>query len=179
MNNTRWLRIALILALLLGVLAAPFAAPATASAQSGGYTVPVTGGAEGFAGEEGTFTGSLSINGFGAQGSNLLLQGLLDGVITDASLSPIGNVKRLVAAPVADIAANCDGISLILEPLGADQAGYPIALNAIRVKAGDLGAVTKAQQELLCNAGRLSDRDLPPAVVANLLNQLMAALGKK
>lgn len=177
--NNRWLHVVLTMALLLGVLAGSIAAPATASAQSGGYTVPVTGGAEGFAGEPGAFTGSLSIYGFGAQGSDLLLQGLLDGQITDSSLSPIGNVKRLVAAPVADIEADCDGLRLILEPLGVDQVGYPIALEAIRVKAGDLGAVTKAQQDLLCQAGRLSDRNLPPAVVANLLNQLMAALGRK
>jgi len=176
--TTRWLRMMLAMALLFGALAAPFTAPATAAAQSGGYTVPVTGGADGFA-KDATFAGSLAITSFGAQGSDLLLQGLLDGEIRDASLSPIGNVKLRVAAPVADIQADCDGLLLLVKPLGADVAGYPITLDAIRVKAGDLGAVTKAQQDLLCNAGRLSDRNLPPAVVAQLLNQLMAALSKK
>ena len=173
------LRMMPAMALLLGVLAAPFAAPATAAAQGGGYTVPATGGVDGFAREEASFAGSLSIAGFGAQGSDLLLQGMLDGVIRDASLSPIGNVKLRVATPVADIQADCDGILLILAPLDPDVAGYPLVLDAIRIKAGDLGATTKAQTELLCNAGRLSDRNLSPAVVAQLLNQLMAAFGKK
>lgn len=172
--NMRWLSVALICALLVGTMAAPAAGQSSAS----GYSLPVAGGVEGFAREDRSFGGSLTISSFGAQGSDLLLQGMLDGEIRDASLSPIGNVKLRVAAPVADIAADCDGIQLIVNPLKVDEANSPIVLDAIRIKAGDLGAVTKAQQDLLCNAGRLSDRNLPPAVVARLLNQLMAALSK-
>jgi hypothetical protein len=165
------LRIILLIALLLGAAIAP----ATTQAQSGGITVPVTGGVLSFVGDAGFFDGTLLITSFAKEGSTLLVKGLIDGTVSDGQRSPIGNVRRELALPVTQIEGSCDGLRLVLEPLGPDVSPYQIVLDPIALDARG-GTGGQELGNLLCAGGRVAAHNAPLGSMAGLLNQILRAL---
>jgi hypothetical protein len=166
--NVRGLKIALVFVLLLSALAVPVAA----QQQSTGYTVPVTGEAPSFTAETVNFGGTLLIASFDWEGSTLLVKGRLDGTITDGGRSAIGNIRREVVLPVAYVEGGCEGISLVLEPLGPEVSEYMFFLSPVLLD----GSTQPRAEKLLCAAGHLVDNHAPASALANLLNQVLRAL---
>jgi hypothetical protein len=165
------LRVVLLFALLFGAALAPLAA----EAQTAGVTVPVTGGVVSFVGDAGFFDGTLLITSFAKDGSTLLVKGLIDGTVSDGQRSPIGNVRRELALPVTQIEGSCDGLRLVLDPLGPDVSPYLILLDPISLEArGYTGG--KELDHLLCAASRVAASNAPLGSMANLLNQILRAL---
>jgi hypothetical protein len=166
------LRIVLLLALLLGAALAPVAA----GAQTAGFTVPVTGGVLSFVGDAGFFDGTLLITSFAKDGSTLLVKGAIDGTVSDGQRSPIGNVRRELALPVIAIEGSCDGLRLVLEPLGPDVSPYQIVLDPISLDARGYIGGSPQLNNLLCAAGRVATHNAPLGSMAPLLNQILRAL---
>lgn len=169
--NTHWLQIALIVVLLVGTVVAP----AAAKDQSPAYTVDVNGSVPSFVGEPGIFIGTFRMTGFVAQDSTLLVQALLDGTISDGDRSTIGNIRRELAFPVAQVWGGCDSVSVKLQPLGADVSEYTIVLNPILFE--DRGQ-TKKIDKLLCTVGELVEEGAEARTMAKALNRVLRELSQ-
>jgi hypothetical protein len=173
--KVRWLSIVLIIALLMGAVAAPV----SAQDRSPGYTVSVTGGIQSLVGDAGTFEGTLTLTSFDLQGSDIAVNGLLDGTLFDAAKSPIGNIRSVfVTLPVETIRGSCERLLLQLGPVGPEATDSDIALNPIVLDfRADFGT-GKLLGNLLCTVARLLDNEGPPSGIANLLNQILRVLSK-
>lgn len=171
--RVRWLGITLLLAVLVTA-----AVPVSTQAQSSGYTVPVTGDVQSFAGSAGTFNGSLTLTQFKRRGSNLTVDGVLDGTIVSPDKSPIGNVRsEPVSISVLDVQGTSEDLRMTLGPVAETESQLTIYLEPIVIKSG-IQPDNKQLANLLRAANRLVDGNSPPSGLASLLNQILRVLSK-
>ena len=160
-----------LLAIASALLVTPFSA--SAKPRTGSVSVPVAGTATG-----GTFNGTYTITRFAkTSGGGLNAIGTLSGTVTDALGNTIATVtNQAVAVPVTQAAGSCNILDLTLGPLHLDLLGLIIDLNQVHL-------TITAQQgggllgDLLCAVANLLNGGNPLGSLANLLNQILGALG--
>ena len=158
-----------LLAIASALLVTPFSA--SAKPRTGSVTVPVTGTATG-----GTFDGTYTITRFAKQNGQLMAIGTLSGTVTNTATGVTQAVSQAVAVPVTQAAGTCNILDLTLGPLHLDLLGLIIDLNQVHL-------TITAQQgggllgNLLCAVANLLNGGNPLGSLANLLNQILGALG--
>jgi len=152
------------------VLAPRLASTAFAAPKTGSPTLPVTG-----TGAAGTFLGNFTIDRFVASGGALNAVGTLTGAFT-----PVGGTaqqigQQAVTLPVIlpQSSGSCQILHLVLGPLDLDLLGLKVHLDQVVL---DITAQS-GPGNLLCAIAALLDSNGALASLAQLLNQLLGALG--
>jgi hypothetical protein len=160
----------LMAAVMLGTL---LLVPATAQAANA-PTIPVTG-----SGPTQTFAGSLTIDRFVRQGSQILAVGTLDGILTNTVTGVQTTITDLaVRLPIlGTTTATCDILHLELGPLDLDLLGLVIHLDRIVLDITAVPGPGNLLGNLLCAIAGLLDGGGPLARLTGLLNQLLMLLG--
>ena len=160
----------LMAAVMLGTL---LLVPATAQAANA-PTIPVTG-----SGPTQTFTGSLTIDRFVRQGSQILAVGTLSGTVRDLAGNVVTTITDLaIRLPIlGTTTATCDILHLELGPLDLDLLGLVIHLDRIVLDITAVPGAGNLLGNLLCAIAGLLDNGGALAGLTALLNRLLMLLG--
>lgn len=151
-------------------LATPVTASAAAPARSAGLSVPVTG-----SGTNATFAGTFDIQRFQASGGRLWAVGTLAGTLTNTATGATAAVSQPIQMPVsAD--QSCQILNLTLGPLDLNLLGLMVHLNQVVLTITAQQGSGNLLGNLLCAVAGLLDNNSSLTAIANLLNQILAAL---
>jgi hypothetical protein len=137
---------------------------------------PVTGGTQ-----PGTFDGTFDVTRFSTSGGQLLVTGVLNGLVTfaDGTTQEVTNQTATTTASVAQ--ASCRILELDLGPLNLDLLGLVIDLSDVHLDITAQRGPGNLLGNLLCAIAGLLDGGLPTGTaltqLVNLLNQLLGLLG--
>jgi len=129
----------------------------------------------------GTLSGVLSLTKFYVQNGALVADGVLNGTLTDASLSggsaPITN-QQVTALPVSSLSGSCQILNLTLGPLDLNLLGLQVHLNTVVLNITAQPGPGNLLGNLLCSVAGLLNGGLGGVLnqIADLLNQILAAL---
>jgi len=151
-------------------LSAVVLAPAGAAAQGPvrPVTLPVVGTVPG----GGTFAGTLTLTRFVAQDGQLMVLGVVSGLLTNAA-GVVTTVVSTIAAPVAITAASCSILHLDLGPLDLNLLGLQVNLSEIVLDITAQSGAGNLLGNLLCTVTGLLDA----GALAQTLNQILRILG--
>ncbi len=150
------------------------AAPAAAQGMTNLTRLPVAGTVV----VGGTFDGTLKITRFDTQGGRLTAVGSLNGTLTDSGGSPVGTATDVpVTLAVQVVSGSCDGLSLVLGPQSVELLGRQVSLGRALLEFSPDSHAGNLIGNLLCAVGRLLDSNASLNAVAQLLNQILRALG--
>jgi hypothetical protein len=170
--KTRLLTLALTLALLGLVVAAP--AGAGAQTTNPLANIPIVGTLLG----GGTFSGTLNITNFAVQNGELVAQGLLNGVLTDAAgvAHNITNVAVTLPVDLLQTTGSCTILHLVLGPLDLNLLGLMVHLDRVVLDITAQSGPGNLLGNLLCNIAHLLDSNAANRALANALNRLLGGL---
>jgi hypothetical protein len=170
-------RIVLGVATLLAVVSTATVHPAAAKdPASTALSVPVVGTAT-----SGTITGALNgtatITKFVASQGQLTAVGTLTGTVTDATgaVRSIATTFSTQLAPTA-VTASCEILHLDLGPINLNVLGLAVQTNEIVLDIAAVPGAGNLLGNLLCSVANLLNGSGGLAGIANLLNQILAAL---
>jgi hypothetical protein len=162
-------------------LLAPLAASAAGMDKGQGLSFPVNVTSA----DQGTFTGTLQIRSFGAEGGNVFALGMLTGTLVDENgiVTPITHTVSLplilpgARANAKEISPQeiCPILHLELGPLDLDLLGLLVHLDKVVLDISAESGSGKLLGNLLCAITHLLDGS-NPSELANLLNQLLSLL---
>lgn len=168
---------AVLLAIASALVLAPFSAAAAPAAKpkAGAVTVPVTGTAS----NGSTFSGAYTITKFVSTASGgLNAVGTLSGTLTDPATGAVTSVtNQAVTVPVTQAAGSCQILDLTLGPLHLDLLGLVVDLNQVHLNITAQQGSGNLLGNLLCAVANLLNGGNPLGSLANLLNQILGALG--
>lgn len=163
---------AMVIALVATVVVAPLSAEAQSNTATHAVTTPVTGT---FAG--GTFHGRYTITRFVNRNGTLYAVGTLSGTLTNTAGKVIGTVSSVpVRLPVTNATATCPILTLKLGPLHLNLLGLVVNLNRVNLRITAQPGSGALLGNLLCTVANLLNGGAPLGSLANLLNQILAAL---
>lgn len=172
--TVRWLSMALIFGLLLGAVVTP----AAAQSKTSGLAVPVSGSVTNQQGGTNAFKGTLTITSFDKQGSSLVVNAELDGTISGADSTVIGNIRRFgVSAPENTVRASCDRLDMELYKIEVTTSGFNVKLDPVIVGISVKDYPNTKLDKLLCNLSKKLEKNSPAAAVASNLNQILREIG--
>ncbi len=148
-------------------LAMLLATPAALDAQSG-LSVPVTGTVVG----GGTFSGILNITSFAVQGGQVVATGTLTGTLTDVN-GVVTSIVTTITSVLTVTQATCDILNLTIGPISLNLLGLQVNVSQIVVTITAQSGPGNLLGNLLCSIANALNN---PGQLANLLNQLLAAL---
>jgi hypothetical protein len=153
-----------------GLASTATAAPPTRQA----VAVPITGTAPGQ-----TFAGTLNIERFTGQNGQLAAVGTVVGTLTNTTTGALTPVNQAVTMPVnlAQSAASCEILDLVLGPLDLNLLGLTVHLDTVHLNITAVPGAGNLLGNLLCAVAGLLDGPSPLNGVAALLNRLLAILG--
>lgn len=161
----------LALATLMFLGTALAATPALAQGNSGkttsAVTVPVTGSGAG-----GTFAGTLKFEQFAVNQGQVVANGLLSGIFTAAN-GTTTSIVQTVSLPVQIADPTCQILHLDLGPLSLNILGLQVNLSEVVLDITAQSGPGNLLGNLLCGVANLLNN---PTALANLLNQILAAL---
>jgi hypothetical protein len=158
-----------------------------AAATTNGLTIPVTGTVV----PAGSFKGNFNITRFGTDSSGQLVAvGMLTGTITDASEAVVGSVAQLISVPMTassrapstataaavttDQQTSCTILHLDTGgTISLNLLGLVVTINEIVIDISAVPGAGNLLGNLLCGVANLLNQ---PSGLANLLNQILAAL---
>jgi hypothetical protein len=107
----------------------------------------------------------------------LMAVGTLTGTLTNTATGAVTSVASNFSAPVTTQQASCQVLNLVLGPLHLDLLGLVVDLNQVVLTITAVPGSGNLLGNLLCSiAGLLNNPGGQTSGVANLLNQLLAAL---
>jgi hypothetical protein len=178
MTKSRLLPLFLALTLIgaLSFSATAVAAKPTAAAPAGaGLTVPINLPGT-IAGVAGAFDGTLTITKFALKDGQVLANGVLNGVVTQAgqTVGTLTNFKvNLPLAPLAPAA--CNILNLVLGPLHLNLLGLVVDLNQVVLNITAQPGPGNLLGNLLCSVAGLLDGGLGGGLTG-ILNNLLKAI---
>ena len=149
-------------------LTALIAAPATTSAASAPVTIPIVGTVL----QGGTFNGTLTLTSFGVQNGQVVANGTLSGVLTNAA-GTATSVLSTVTMPVSVAQATCQILHLDLGPLSLNLLGLQVDLSQVVLDITAQPGPGNLLGNLLCSVAGLLDS---PGGLSRLLNQILGIL---
>jgi len=155
------------LMLITAAIASPALISAQAPPQANAITVPITGSGGG-----GTFAGTFQLQRFAVSQGQLVANGVLSGVVTNAA-GATTSVFRTVSIPTAVGTATCQILHLDLGPLNLDLLGLQVDLSRIVLDITAQAGAGNLLGNLLCSVANLLN---DPNGLATLLNRILAAL---
>jgi len=164
------------LRLILLTLATGVLMPSVASAQTNPFqNIPIVGSIPGGS----TFTGTLDINRFVAQGGVLYAIGTLSGTLTDALGNVLGTITDVpIRLPITDTAgSSCQILHLELGPLDLDLLGLQVHLNRVVLDITAQQGPGNLLGNLLCSLASILDANGSLNAIVRQLNQILGSLG--
>ena len=153
-------------------LALSLMAPATiGAAPSGTLNIPISQALVGI----GTFTGQFAVNQFKIINGQLNAIGTLTGRITDTAGNLLGTIATTLTVPISNANGSCSILHLTLGPLDLDLLGLKVHLDQVVLDISAQPGPGNLLGNLLCQIADLLN-GTPSNLLANLLNQLLAAL---
>jgi len=139
-------------------------------------SVPVVGTATGTI--TGALNGTATITRFVASQGQLRAVGTLTGTITDAATGAVQSLATTFSVPIAPAAvtAACEILHLDLGPIDLNLLGLTVHTNEIVLDIAAVPGAGNLLGNLLCSVANLLNGNGGLAGVANLLNQILAAL---
>lgn len=163
-------RVALAALLVFGttlVVSHPVVAQAPTAPTASTITVPVTGSGGGS-----TFAGTFKLEQFAASQGGVVANGLLTGILTAAD-GTATSVVQTVSMPAQVGTSSCQILHLDLGPLNLNLLGLQVSLNEVVLDISAQPGAGNLLGNLLCSVTNLLNN---PSGLANLLNQILAAL---
>jgi hypothetical protein len=150
-------------------LTALVAAPATtlAAAQSP-VTIPIVGTIL----TGGTFNGALTLTSFAVQNGQVVANGTLSGVLTNAA-GAVTSVLATVTMPVSVTQTTCQILHLDLGPLSLNLLGLQVDLSQVVLDITAHSGAGNLLGNLLCSVAGLLDS---PGGLSRVLNQILGIL---
>jgi hypothetical protein len=159
----------------------------TAAAAAPALTVPVTGSFTDTSGGQGVFAGTFTPTKFAASHHKVLAIGTLTGTLTDSAGTALGTVSKTVstplvaptstqASPAALPAVGCQILDLRLQPLDLNLLGLTVHLDTVHINITAVPGPGNLLGNLLCAVAGLLDGGQLGALLASLLNQILAIL---
>jgi hypothetical protein len=170
MRGKRIISLVAVLALLSSVLVVPAALAQQTAPTRGAASVPITG-----SGQNSTFTGTYGIQRFVARNGQLVAIGTLTGTLTNTLTGVTKTVNRALALPIT-ASATCDILHLTLGPLDLNLLGLVVHLDQVVLDITAQSGPGNLLGNLLCAVAGLLDNNGPLGSIAQLLNQILAAL---
>jgi hypothetical protein len=164
MKKSKSTAVALILAMMTLLVGATQSTPVSAASA---ISIPITGSGSGA-----VFKGNFNLQKFAVKNGQVVAIGTIVGTLTDA-LGVVTNVLQNIALPVHVGQTTCDILHLDLGPLSIDLLGLQIDLSRIVLDITAQAGAGNLLGNLLCGVAGLLDQ---PSSLANLLNQILAAL---
>jgi hypothetical protein len=149
-------------------LTALIAAPATTSAASAPVTIPIVGTVL----QGGTFNGTMTLTSFGVQNGQVVANGTVSGVLTNAA-GTATSVLSTVTMPVGVAQATCQILHLDLGPLSLNLLGLQVDLSQVVLDITAQSGPGNLLGNLLCSVAGLLDS---PGGLSRLLNQILGIL---
>jgi hypothetical protein len=159
-----------VLALLASVLVVPVAVAQQTAAPTSGASVPITG-----SGTQSSFTGTFDIQRFVVRNGQLAAVGTLTGTLTNTLTGVTRTVSRALVLPVT-ASGTCDILHLTLGPLDLNLLGLMVHLDRVVLDITAQSGPGQLLGNLLCAVAGLLDNNASLASIAQLLNQILAAL---
>jgi hypothetical protein len=128
----------------------------------------------------GTFAGTFTPSKFSVVNGVLEATGLVKGTMTDANGSTLGTVSKTATIPVdrtnAADAVGCNILNLTLGPLNLNLLGLVVTLNQVHLVITAVPGAGNLLGNLLCEVTNLLNGTGSLAVIAVLLNGILALL---
>lgn len=177
MRILRRIGVLVVAVLTAALLSAGLASTATAAppAQQA-VPVPVTS----VPGTSPAFNGTLTIERFTGQNGQLAAVGTLTGTLTDPLTgTPTQIVPTPVTVPVdlAQSAASCEILDLVLGPVDLNLLGLMVHLDTVKLNITAVPGSGNLLGNLLCSVAHLLDGPASLNAIAALLNRLLGLLG--
>jgi hypothetical protein len=129
---------------------------------------------------QGTFAGTFTPKKFSVVNGVLEATGLVKGTLTDASGTSLGTVSQTATIPVdrtnAADAVGCNVLNLTLGPLNLNLLGLVVTLNQVHLVITAVPGAGNLLGNLLCAVTNLLNGTGSLAVIAVLLNGILALL---
>jgi hypothetical protein len=129
---------------------------------------------------QGTFAGTFTPKKFSVVNGVLEATGLVKGTLTDASGTSLGTVSQTATIPVdrtnAADAVGCNVLNLTLGPLNLNLLGLVVTLNQVHLVIPAVPGAGNLLGNLLCAVTNLLNGTGSLAVIAVLLNGILALL---
>src|SRR3954467_11257428 len=170
-------KIVLGVATLLAVISSATVHPAAAKDPvSTALSVPVVGTATGTV--TGALNGTATITRFVMSNGQLNAVGTLTGTITNAATGAVQSLATTFSVPIAPAAvtAACEILHLDLGPIDLNLLGLTIHTNEIVLAIAAVPGPGNLLGNLLCSVANLLNGGGALSGIANLLNQILAAL---
>ena len=173
-TGRRIVLLSLMIMLALGNITTLPAAPKDKAAAA--LAVPVVGTVTGTI--AGTFTGTANITQFAVNSvGQLVAVGTLTGVVRDATGAVVQSIASTFSVPITSpIQAACEILNLQLGPIHLDLLGLVIDTNRIVVNITAVPGAGNLLGNLLCAVANLLNGGVNLQGLANLLNDILAAL---
>jgi hypothetical protein len=120
-----------------------------------------------------TFRGTFDVQRFVAKNGDLMAQGILTGVVRDASGTVVKQGSTSALMRIAQIQATCRILHLVLGPLDVDLLGLRIQLNRVVLDITARRGPGRLLGNLLCTIAHLLDNNARASALANQLNRLV------
>jgi hypothetical protein len=165
------------LTLTTSAAAAASTTPAPAPAQSNAVTVPISGSGTNPSGQAVNFAGTFTPQHFQTQNGQLTVTGALVGTLTNTVTGATQPVAaQQVTMPVASANATCPILNLTVGPLDLNLLGLMVHLNQVVLTINAQSGPGNLLGNLLCSVAGLLDNGGSTTALAQLLNQILAAL---
>ena len=139
------------------------------AAAANAATVPIAG-----SNSSGSFAGTATITKFVMQNGQLTAVGTLAGTLTNTATGAVTNVLTTFSAAVTNVQSTCQILNLTIGPIHLDLLGLVIDTNQIVLNITAQQGPGNLLGNLLCSITNALNN---PSSLANLLNQLLTALG--
>jgi hypothetical protein len=120
-----------------------------------------------------TFRGNFDVQRFVTKNGELMAQGVVTGVVRDASGTVVKQGSTPALMRIAQIRATCRILHLVLGPLDLDLLGLRIQLNRVVLDITARQGPGRLLGNLLCAIAHLLDGGAPGSAIANQLNRLV------
>jgi hypothetical protein len=126
---------------------------------------------------QGVFSGTVRVERFGQDRSDVVAVGRLLGVLAASNGDILRRVDQELTLPVSGISATCQLLQLELGPVDV-----PVQEIQVHLEKGVLGITTRdgaptgALDERLCAAANVLGRARPSAAVASVLNEVLSLI---
>jgi hypothetical protein len=137
-------------------------------------TIPIVGLVTGT--PTGVFQGAATIARFAVQNGQLVAVGILTGTVTNSVGAVVQSIAATFTAPVSQQQVSCSILNLVLGPIHLDLLGLVIDTNQIMVNITAVPGAGNLLGNLLCAVAGLIDGGGNLRRIANLLNDILAAL---
>ena len=125
----------------------------------------------------GTFTGSLTVNGFSLVTGAINAVGTISGKLTDTTGAVVGTLTNApITIPLSSLTGTCTILTLHTGAINLSVLGLNVSLSPIDLVITATAAPGNLLGNLLCAVAHLLDSNASLGALSSLLNQILSAI---